>query len=90
MVEVVNPDQVSQLQEAIENNMADYIDEWVMDKVERLIEETLDDVAKHYDKLFYELEEELIYEMYKMKKEMEDQIQMQSKVTKRSFWKWWK
>jgi AraC-like DNA-binding protein len=89
MVEVVNQEEITDLQNMIENNMADYIDEWVMDKVEKLIEETLDGISENYESLIYETKEHLIYEMYKMKSEIQGEIQKHLSTPKKSFWKWW-
>jgi len=75
---------------SIEDEIAKYVDEWVMDKVERLIDEKLVLLADERQNLIHEIKEELVYEMYKMKKELEEKIQMNPKVKSKSFWKWWK
>jgi len=86
----VNQQEIEDLQSSIEENCAKYIDEWVMDQVENMIDEKLADISKDRESLIHEIKEELVYEVYKTKKELEDQIQREPKVTKKSFWKWWK
>jgi len=87
MVEIVKHEQIVDLQWTIEDNVSKYVDEWVMEQVEKLVDEKLADIRDERQNLIDEIKEELVYEMYKMKKELEDQIQMQPKV--KSFWKWW-
>lgn len=86
----MNEKEIVDLQWTIEENTAKYIDEWVMDKVERLIDEKLADIGDERESLIYEIKQELICEMYNLKRDLEDQIQTQPKVKSKSFWKWWK
>lgn len=79
------------LQLKIEKEIAQYIDEEherVMHcEIEPFVAEKVDEIYLDMDSRICEAKNEMAYEMYQMKKELEEKFNLKSK---RSFWKWWK
>jgi hypothetical protein len=80
-----------ELQLKIEKEIAQYIEEeherifYV--EIEPFVTEKVDQIYLDLDSRICEAKNEIAYEMYKMKNELEQQFNLKSK---RSFWKWWK
>jgi hypothetical protein len=80
-----------ELQLKIEKEIAQYIEEEHDRKmhceIEPLIAENMDQVYLDMDSRICEAKNEMAYEMYRMKNELEEEFNLKPK---RSFWKWWK
>ena len=82
----MNQEERDHFQAKIEDSIADYIEEWIMPKLDALINERLIEMRRENTGLRDSVASELIYETLKMIGQLEDRIQ----ISKKSFWKWWK
>lgn len=75
----------------IQKEMDQYLDERqdieMHVKIEPLINEKIDEIYLDMDSRISEVKNEMAFEMYKMKQELEEQFNLKST---KSFWKWWK
>jgi hypothetical protein len=90
MVEVMDAEALRDLKWSIEDEVAQYVDEYIVEKLEKFVEEKIKELSEQQTSIAYTVEQELVYEIYKVKQELEEKIQMNPKVKSKSFWKWWK
>jgi hypothetical protein len=86
----MDQEQLDDFQDKIENNLYSTLENFALFQSEMMIDEKIKEFRKEMKCMKEELENEFIYEIYKAKKEIREQVISCPKVSKKSFWKWWK